>query len=66
MQTRTRIQRPGERLRELQTENAQERALLAHVRGWCHNGSACALCDAQGRAFQAERALEGVISGSHT
>lgn len=39
------------------TETRQEFALLAHVRGWCHNGNECALCIAEHRAHVAEQAL---------
>lgn len=41
----------------------EELAVIAHMRGWCHDGNACALCDAQTRAFRAERDLDRIICG---
>lgn len=41
----------------------EEYTLIAHVRGWCHDGAVCRICKAEVRALQAEFALESVISG---
>lgn len=30
----------------------EERALLAHVRQWCHNGAICPLCKAQNQVHE--------------
>ena len=49
--------------RSLATETREEFALVAHVRTWVHDSTACPLCAAQFRAFDAERRLNSVISG---
>jgi hypothetical protein len=41
----------------------EERALIHHVRGNCHNGAVCPLCQTSARMQQAELRLESVISG---
>lgn len=40
-----------------------ETAVIGHLRGWCHNSTACAICSAENRALSAERTLDQIISG---
>jgi len=54
----------------LTAQNEEEEMLLRHVRGDCHNGAVCLLCQASARANQAElrlrsekRTVESIISG---
>lgn len=53
----------GRQVRVLVAKDEDEWNLLAHVRGWCHNGAHCALCTASAREQQARLSLERVISG---
>lgn len=43
--------------------DAQEFAVIGHLRGWCHNMTDCAICRADQRASAAERTLDSIISG---
>lgn len=44
-------------------QTTEERNVIAHLRTWCHDSTACPLCTAQARAFSAERTLDKIISG---
>lgn len=48
---------------EMRADTDEERTLLWHVRGACHDGSKCLLCQASARANRAELRFESVISG---
>lgn len=50
-------------LRIITADNTGELAVVAHLRGWCHDMSECAICHAQTRAHRAERSLNWLIAG---
>lgn len=47
----------------VETQNAEELAVIGHLRGWCHDSKACALCTAQDAARKANDTLDSIISG---
>jgi hypothetical protein len=38
-------------------DTTEEFAVVAHLRGWCHDSTACRICVAENRAHVAEQAL---------
>lgn len=63
----------GQRVQDLDLEHrrsplpegldTQESVAVAHLRGWCHDGSVCPICLPSMRATQAQHQLDSIISG---
>lgn len=49
--------------RVMVADNAQEEAVIGHLRGWCHDGNACAVCQADEGTRRAGSMLDSVIGG---
>lgn len=48
-------------------ETPEEEALIAHMRGWCHNSLTCALCAVERHAFLLRQELQQVkVKAAHT
>lgn len=47
----------------LHTQSREEFAVVAHVRGWLHNGTHCPLCLAQTQLSVARHTIDTIICG---
>lgn len=46
-------------------ESDEERAVTAHVRGWCHLSTACAICRVESQYADVRTTLESIVRGHH-